>query len=60
MDQTTGSEKKTNSSIENQPMLLLDLNSLLEIIQLLKASYQTKNKNEYNKINCILDKLIKI
>lgn len=41
-------------------MLLLDLNSLLEIIQLLKASYQTKNKNEYNKINCILDKLIKI
>ena len=51
--------QKTGSSL-NVEFLPSDPNSLVEMLQLSIASYQAGNKNEYNKINCILDELVKI
>ena len=50
---------KTGSSL-NVEFLPSDANSLVEMLQLSIASYQAGNKNECNKINCILDELVKI
>jgi hypothetical protein len=53
--------EKNGSSIGQKVELLpSNPNSLLEMLQLSIASYQAGNKNEYNKINCILDELLKL
>ena len=52
------SSTKTGSSV-NVELLPSNSHSLVEMLQLSIASYQSGNKNEYNKINAILDELLK-
>lgn len=55
---------KTGSSInyENIDKIILpsDPDSLLEMLKLSIGSYKAGNKNEFNKISCILDELLKL
>lgn len=53
---------KTGGLIGQQNIQILpsNPNSLLEMLQLSTASYQAGNENEYNKINSILDELLRL
>lgn len=54
---TTGSG--INTTISEKIILPSNPDSLLEMLKLSIGSYNAGNRNEYNKINCILDELVK-